>query len=974
MPNNNQASSSSQQTIPIGRTLNPEMIACLEEELQRCSKNTRNNGAKHYVLGLRKAISSLEKYPKKLYNGNEAKTLKGIGDKMAYRIDKYLKDNNIDLGTPPPNAGNNSNHNNNNGGETDGQSVSQDESNNDQTAKKRKRTNRKYIPKFKTAAWAIMISLYRHIKSSEKDYATKTQLIALCETLTDVPMEQSTNASKYTGWSSMKTLMEKELITSEKKGRSNGFMLTPRGRKLARKLHTAEKEVSELEFEWEESEEEMSSEEEPEEPKEKPKKKKKQPVSSAESESLSNFEASQSSQQSDSEIISRSYDSDPELCEDIFTQLGFSQRKNNPPSITNELSQSSQTSYSELSDDDDDILLHEKDASPKPSISSNTSSQNPVYMILSDDEDEDVAFDYSKLPLKFSYMDKLDKPVNRIEDAKFHFSTSAGEIRIKVLLKSPLKNEETLADLFDEIIEKKRVNNELTVTGFIKESRCVPYASNLAKNLIIDPAIFKFYSTNEIENTSNKKKSSKDNISSATIFNTDLQTCNPIERAPSRAIQPSKPTVVPLDIELSDDEDVTLEKPVTQKKTKKKKHLAESSEPSSSQQQTQYRPAIPVPRPREMMRSIDFSMPPPSFVPARSLVTNNQISSSSTSTASTSSSSQSIPNSTQITTSNHIPTNPVILQSNRQPKTIVNLKSFLENPEPNPSFAFSAADSNTTSTKSNDLPKVPYKIHLIIDQRERTGHNDRKSFCDTLKKRGVDALISQLGMGDVIWTLTTEERSYVLNYVLERKDINDLAGSIKDGRYKEQKFRMNNSNCSNIFYLIERGFKHQDQLSQSSLETSIRKILTDGICVKHTASLEASINFLVIMNSLIIELVERDGLTPHQLLIPHEITGEMYNPSLEQYNVLFKKNNDISKNELFGRQLTTIQGVSSQIAESIIKKHPTPTSLCQVFLDSSTPHDLALKNFAIESSVEGVCTRKIGAKLSQKIYQYFFQD
>ena len=41
--------------------------------------------------------------------------------------------------------------------------------------------------------------------------------------------------------------------------------------------------------------------------------------------------------------------------------------------------------------------------------------------------------------------------------------------------------------------------------------------------------------------------------------------------------------------------------------------------------------------------------------------------------------------------------------------------------------------------------------------------------------------------------------------IIERKTLNDLASSIKDGRYKEQGYRL--SNCSlhnhNIFYLIE---------------------------------------------------------------------------------------------------------------------------------------------------------------------------
>lgn len=71
------ASSSSSTSVPVGRILNPEIIRCLENELKRYSNKPKQQ------YSLRKAISSLEQYPKKLYSGEEAKTLKGIGPKTG---------------------------------------------------------------------------------------------------------------------------------------------------------------------------------------------------------------------------------------------------------------------------------------------------------------------------------------------------------------------------------------------------------------------------------------------------------------------------------------------------------------------------------------------------------------------------------------------------------------------------------------------------------------------------------------------------------------------------------------------------------------------------------------------------------------------------------------------------------------------------------------------------------------------------
>jgi len=44
---------------------------------------------------------------------------------------------------------------------------------------------------------------------------------------------------------------------------------------------------------------------------------------------------------------------------------------------------------------------------------------------------------------------------------------------------------------------------------------------------------------------------------------------------------------------------------------------------------------------------------------------------------------------------------------------------------------------------------------------------------------------------------------YVLDFIVERKTADDLAASIVDGRYEEQKFRLKNCGINNVIYLIE---------------------------------------------------------------------------------------------------------------------------------------------------------------------------
>lgn len=57
-----------------------------------------------------------------------------------------------------------------------------------------------------------------------------------------------------------------------------------------------------------------------------------------------------------------------------------------------------------------------------------------------------------------------------------------------------------------------------------------------------------------------------------------------------------------------------------------------------------------------------------------------------------------------------------------------------------------------------------------------------------LKSRNVNFKIRHLSVGDFIWIARNDQgQELVLPYVVERKRMDDLASSIKDGRFHEQK-------------------------------------------------------------------------------------------------------------------------------------------------------------------------------------------
>jgi crossover junction endonuclease MUS81 len=56
---------------------------------------------------------------------------------------------------------------------------------------------------------------------------------------------------------------------------------------------------------------------------------------------------------------------------------------------------------------------------------------------------------------------------------------------------------------------------------------------------------------------------------------------------------------------------------------------------------------------------------------------------------------------------------------------------------------------------------------------------------------------------------------------VERKKADDLASSIYDGRYKEQKLRLKNSMISNIFYLFEGHLTGTHAKSEREVEAAL---------------------------------------------------------------------------------------------------------------------------------------------------------
>jgi ERCC4-type nuclease len=204
-------------------------------------------------------------------------------------------------------------------------------------------------------------------------------------------------------------------------------------------------------------------------------------------------------------------------------------------------------------------------------------------------------------------------------------------------------------------------------------------------------------------------------------------------------------------------------------------------------------------------------------------------------------------------------------------------------------------------------------VQIIVDSRETKLFSVLTERDLDIYKDNITIQKEQLELGDIHIIFND------IIYIYERKTVNDLLCSIKDGRYKEQKNRLL-ANSSNNNYIIEgdtitsnKNFKNQKILTSAYLNSIYR----DKINVFFTTNIDDTATFLLLLVSKIIEkpenyLNETSGIT-------HDY--------IDICKIKSQKNKNIDKDTCYLLQLSQIPGISKEIAKKIKEIYPTISSL-----------------------------------------------
>lgn len=226
--------------------------------------------------------------------------------------------------------------------------------------------------------------------------------------------------------------------------------------------------------------------------------------------------------------------------------------------------------------------------------------------------------------------------------------------------------------------------------------------------------------------------------------------------------------------------------------------------------------------------------------------------------------------------------------------------------------------------------------------------------------------VRKLHVGDFVWIAqhkTEKTKEFVLPYIIERKRLDDLSMSIKDGRFHEQKFRLKQSGIENAIYLIEShlqgGKKLQHRLPFTTLlQAATNTQIHSNFQVKFTESSQHTALYLTIMTSFIENLFNKRAPIKLKMM------------EFKKFNQSSVKQRRCTVRETFIKHLLALKGLSVDIALEITKHYPLPSHLIDKYNElGKSEGEKLLTKITI-----GDLKRKIPAPVSKSIYHFYMLD
>ncbi|RDX83056.1 Crossover junction endonuclease MUS81 [Mucuna pruriens] len=258
-----------------------------------------------------------------------------------------------------------------------------------------------------------------------------------------------------------------------------------------------------------------------------------------------------------------------------------------------------------------------------------------------------------------------------------------------------------------------------------------------------------------------------------------------------------------------------------------------------------------------------------------------------------------------------------------------------------------------------------YDIILVLDDREQfatQGSRSRKIIDNIRNQFKIQIEVRRLPVGDGIWLARhkTLDSEYVLDFIVERKKIDDLRSSIRDNRYKDQKLRLLRCGLKKLIYLVE-GDPNSSEAAESIKTACFTTEILEGFDVQRTSGLGDTLRKYGYLTQAISQYYKSENFEDNA-----KCSGTC--PPFDEF---IKRCQDLEKttvSDVFAIQLMQVPQVTEEVAMAVLDLFPTLFSLARAYsqLDGDTR--------AQEEMLRRQSNNEINVVASRNIFQFVWDS
>ncbi|KAK4285421.1 hypothetical protein QN277_002121 [Acacia crassicarpa] len=303
--------------------------------------------------------------------------------------------------------------------------------------------------------------------------------------------------------------------------------------------------------------------------------------------------------------------------------------------------------------------------------------------------------------------------------------------------------------------------------------------------------------------------------------------------------------------------------------------------------------------------------------------------------------SQTMRNNFHVTSSIAVPSGSIDLTGNESRSVSASYGNIPSFGSPNKSFALracSSSDHAMPKSKVNGLSLPPlslgerfedvYEVILILDDREQfatQGSRSRRIIENIRSQFKILVDVRRLPVGDGIWIAhhKTLDSEYVLDFIVERKNVDDLRSSIRDNRYKDQKLRLLRCGLKKLIYLVE-GDPNSSEAAESIKTACFTTEILEDFDVQRTSGLADTLKKYGYLTQAISEYYKT-------IVLDDSVKCSGTCPPFDEF---IKRCQDLDKmtvSDVFAVQLMQVPQVTEEVALAVLDLYPTLLSLANAY-------------------------------------------